>query len=301
MKSVLVTGAAGTVGRAVVRHLRSKGWNVLPVFRKVSSCGIEGGIAVDLSQSGVKFSRLLRNRLDAIVHLAAEVPHTGSDNHSMAERTRKMDTQVISMAYERGIPLIYASGLSLYKGRSLRPNLETDPVYPSGFYSFAKAEGEKLALKQKSACIMRLGGPVGPGPSGSVLRRFFDQTMAGEAITLWGKGTREQDFVDVRDIASFVELALNKKAKGVFNVSSNKPITMFELANMIIDVLGRGTVMHVNREDPQEGLKSRYSIAKAATLGWRTHYTLRESIEYLFKSEGEEKNKQYDHETPYIV
>jgi nucleoside-diphosphate-sugar epimerase len=281
MKRVLVTGAAGTIGKAVVTHMQAAGWDVLPVIRPESQRSIKGGIAVDLSQQDRDIGTFLSQRPEALVHLAAVVPHTGKDNAETYRRNRTMDYNVITFARELDIPLIYASGLSLYSDRSDRYKIETDPIRPIGFYLKAKAEGEKLSLQHKSACVMRIGGPIGCGRSGGIVRKFLDQVFGEDEITVWGQGSREQDFIDVRDIGDFVEIALQRRATGIFNVTSGRPVTMLELAKLIIDVSGRGKIVLSKQTDPEEGFKARFSIDKTASLGWAPRFTLRESIAWL--------------------
>ena len=281
MSRILVTGAAGTVGRAVVRHLRSQGWTVMSTTRRGSPRAIDNGISIDLACDTEDLLAYLPHRPDAVVHLAAAVPHTGRDEKELAERTRAMDLNVIGLAASLSIPLVYASSLSLYGKCLERARLETDPISPRGFYAEAKAEGERLALEHGDASIMRLSGPVGPGPTGSILRRFLDLALSANQVTVWGSGTREQDFVDVRDISRFVEQALREQATGIYNVASGRPVTMLDLANLIVDIVGRGEVVQFERQDPEEGFMARYSVAKARALGWRPLNSLHESLAFL--------------------
>src|SRR2546423_12997627 len=101
-------------------------------------------------------------------------------------------------------------------------------------YFATKLEGERRFLRSCDAVIARLSAPIGPGLQPAlVVSRFMAAARAGNAIQLWGSGTCEQDFADVRDVARFLVDAAVGAASGVVNVASGRAITMRELADAV--------------------------------------------------------------------
>ena len=80
MKTVLVTGSDGFIGRHLVDHLAQAGWRVMGVVRRGSGSPALSAIWPDLKSAG---EALQKNRVDVVVHCAglahadaqAAVPH----------------------------------------------------------------------------------------------------------------------------------------------------------------------------------------------------------------------------------
>ena len=123
-------------------------------------------------------------------------------------------------------------------------------------YAASKALDEHLALAHHRqsglpAVIVRFFNTVGPrqvGTYGMVLPRFVEAALAGETITVFGDGTQSRCFCDVRDVvAALPELMARTECLGrVFNVGSDEPITINELAEAVIKTTGsKSGIEHV--------------------------------------------------------
>ena len=118
---------------------------------------------------------------------------------------------------------------------------------------------------------------------GVVLARFITAALSGQPIELWGDGSREQDFISVRDIAAAMALAVGSGLSGVYNVASGRPVTMRELARRVLEQTGSGVgVRQVGRPDPQDGCPARYAIDRlGAAVGWAPRIALVDEIAAL--------------------
>jgi nucleoside-diphosphate-sugar epimerase len=267
---VLVTGAAGLVGQAVCSVLEKEGFNILPVLRR--SGGSRSGLICDLTQPGAlaQFDK----PAVAIVHLAAAVPMAAEfpDTQEVADMTRAMDAAVLVLAERLQCPVLYASTCGLYRKVSDLPKVEhlPDALDPCTHYLRAKLHGERLFQGHGQSIIMRLSAPLGPGMrKTAIASRFIDCVRAGRPIQLWGSGARRQNFISVADIALFVRRALEGDVGGVFNVAAPRSISMRELAETVIDILGAGRIEYLPVADPNEQELADYDTTKAARLlGW---------------------------------
>lgn len=280
--SVLVTGSTGLIGRAVVALLQAERRRVVTLGR-AANCDYR----MNLSQEGLQLAEKIP-RPDFVVHLAAPVPsgEGRSDSIPAYEVTRLIDQNILDACKKWACPVIYTSGCSLYLNKGNKTLNETDELNKELLspYLQAKAAGDTDFRAYEQGTVLRISCPIGPGISGlSVVGRFLDQLKKNGVINIYGSGTREQDFIDVRDIAESINLVMVHNIQGVFNIASGVPTTMRCLANLIVEVYGgSGQILTGHCKDPQEGFTARYSIARAnESLSWYPRRSLKESMNWI--------------------
>ena len=116
-------------------------------------------------------------------------------------------------------------GLPHYK-----PITEDHPTRPIRAYQASKLFGEHLvniaADEGMNAASLRITAPVGSGtPKNRIMSVFVERAMTGQPLILAGRGARQQNYVDVRDVASAVELCLDKMPIGVMNIAGDGAVT----------------------------------------------------------------------------
>ncbi len=280
---IVVTGASGVIGRALMDRLRQD---------RVEGVGVRRQV-FDLA-SGASLSKFIGRRPEAIVHLAAAVPHSKHypDIESSAAMTRAADRTVYEAATEWGCRVVYASTCSLYAKHASAVKSEETAVLVSADspYMQAKYEGEQLfGSFLPSHSILRVPAPLGPGlPNTVVAKRFLNQAMAGQTIRVWGTGRREQNYVDVSDIAEIFLKAALSTSVGIFNIAAQAPTTMLELAATIARVVDRGGYELAGIPDPLEQEYTRYSNSRAReVLGWVPMVPLEDSIRSMYEADHE--------------
>lgn len=276
---ILVTGSSGVIGRALISLLDSNNIDFIGVPRETFDLSSDKSLVdyIDCAPS-------------AIVHLAAAVPHSlhYPDNPSSASKTRTIDSSVHQASLYWGCRVVYASTCSLYDKTTKDIKVETTPIQPSftSCYLNAKSEGEQLFSQLPSHSILRVPAPIGPGlPSTVVAQKFFNCALSGRSINLWGTGRREQNFVDVTDIANMFYLSAFSTSQGLFNISADCPTTMLELAEAMCNINPSSKVVFSGHPDPLENQYTRYSNERAySVLGWKPTRTLGQSIQSMLSS-----------------
>jgi nucleoside-diphosphate-sugar epimerase len=242
---------------------------------------------VDLSEADLSLGASINFCPDAIVHAAAVVPPGSLDDTELnADRTRQIDQNIRYVQRQWNIPCIYFSGCSLYQSRGVAlcdEESELKQLTELTPYLRAKCDGERLFRASGDAIIFRLSSPVGRGLSRStVVSRFTQAARTDDILHVWGSGTREQDFIDVRDVARLVALCARGHRFGTFNVASGEPTTMRELAETIVNVFGQGQVAVGQREDPEEGKTARYDRSSVMqAFGWKPRHSLQDCLRVL--------------------
>ncbi len=243
----------------------------------------------DLSVPDLDLTTQVPDSPHIVVHLAAAVPHAAglADSEDMADRTRRMDANIRYACVQWGCPVIYASGCSLYDCCGLdrlteEASLRDTADIPSP-YLRAKLEGDQAFARLDKGTILRISAPIGPGlRKTTVLATFIERARNDEVLEVWGSGEREQDFIDVRDIGALITKIVECPQGGTYNVARGTPITMLELANTVVEAVGRGRVERLGRLDPNDQLPARYDIAKALwVFKWRLQIPLVQSIAEL--------------------
>ena len=245
---------------------------------------------------------LPRRQVRAAVHLAARLPPSfdSPEARQVAETNEKMDANVFHACRRLGLPLVFASGASVYGQSSDSPLTEQSAPAPFGPYPEAKLRSEQAG--QDLLCSigvpfasLRISAPYGPGQKArTVLNIFMERALQGLPLTYHGTGSREQDFTWAGDVGEAICQALLKRRSGIFNISSGRPVTMKELAELVVRTVPecRSEVIHSGQADPQEGFKARISIEKASReLGWNPAVSLEEGIARCIRSRMSSENE----------
>jgi nucleoside-diphosphate-sugar epimerase len=291
---ILVTGAMGIVGTELCLALIEAGIEFKATARTVSEKYRSDNqiLPLDLSTPFAATTILewltkLDFKPDVILHLAAAVPHSTRfrDEEETSTITSLIDKQIYKLAIETKCHLIYMSTCGLYDSEdgSLKTVMGSS-VRPRGPYFEAKLEGENLISKLRYFTIFRLSAPVShKTPNHLVLNKMIDLAKLDRTIQIWGQGTREQDYIDARDIVSLLMIAVEKKLVGTYNLASGKPKKMNELAKTVICQFGKGKIEYVDT-DPLEGQSARYDISHTmSSFSWKPKFGLADSIQYWFK------------------
>lgn len=266
-----MTGGAGFIGSHLVERLLARG-DAVTVVDNLSTGRRDNlpaaherlrFIEADLGQALAAFGK--GEVFDEIYHLAAAV----GVKLVITDPIRAIETNVEQTAallrfaadparHARadggGVPTLIASSSEVYGKATKSPFAEDDDVVygpttaTRWSYACSKAIDEYLALayhaqRRLPAVIARFFNTVGPrqvGDYGMVLPRFVAAALQGEPLPVYGDGSASRCFCDVRDVVEVLPRMLASPAcRGrVFNVGTDRPITISALADLVIRTLG---------------------------------------------------------------
>jgi len=237
---------------------RNGSTGIRPTLKRFSANHSRVG-AVELVEGSVTNEALVDDCMasaDVCVHLASAVGVqlvVQRPLESLLSNVRGCDI-VISAAARRRRRVLFTSTSEIYgklSGDSLPESSDRllgSPFQARWSYSTAKAFGEALAAgfhRQSGAetVVARLFNTVGPrqtGAYGMVLPRFVRQALDGEDLTVYGTGTQSRCFTHVIDtVRALVLLCDHDGAIGnVYNVGSRSPVSVTELARMVVERTG---------------------------------------------------------------
>jgi len=265
---VLVTGGAGFIGSHLTRRLLALGHKV-SVLDNLSTGRAETLEALHAEGALCHHAELMPflasqadealARFDAVYHLAATVGVrlVVQDPLSLIDNNIVQTRELLRRLAPQKIPVLIASSSEVYGRNPKLPLRETsDLVYgptstPRWSYAMSKALDEYLALGHHRrdglpAVIVRLFNTIGPGQVGRygmVVPNFVAAAVAGGALTVHGDGQQSRAFCDVRDVVrALTELMREpqRHAGEVYNVGSDREITIEGLADLVIERAGGG-------------------------------------------------------------
>lgn len=249
MKTVLLTGATGFVGRQIHRALRDAGFGVRAVVRTGGSDRLSApavGIieTPDLFAHDAAWWQSACDGVDVVIHAAWYVTPgrylTAPEN---------LDCLAGSLALARGAA---AAGVGHVIGigtcfEYALPNdrLTVDaPLGPTTLYATAK-----LALYQTLAAYFqetatgfswaRLFYLYGEGEHPSRLVPYVRQRVSDGDVAQLSAGTQLRDFLDVEQAGAMIARVATTGQLGAINICSGAPITVRQLAERTADAFGR--------------------------------------------------------------
>jgi nucleoside-diphosphate-sugar epimerase len=111
------------------------------------------------------------------------------------------------------------------------PMKETGHREPVGPYGRSKVECEDLcaaARKHLPLSILRPSVILGPGRLG-ILTKLFDQIRRHQTVWMIGTGENRHHMIEVGDCAAACILAIDRSARGTYNLGTEKPLPTREL------------------------------------------------------------------------
>ena len=250
MARVLLTGATGFVGGAVLARLRSLRHDVTTVGRTMPR-GIDPGkhLIADLAEPAtVLRHREALEQVEVVAHLGGEVLRAAdpaADHLLRSVQVNVEGTAHLLAALPRSLAgFCYASTLDVYGSPTSCPVREDHLPRPGTYYAASKLAAESLlgvwsARAGVPLAVLRLSHVYGPGDtSAKAIPSFLRACMRGQRPVVLGDGSDVRDYVYVDDVADAVARAVERRAAGIFNVASGAGTSIRELLSIVQAVTG---------------------------------------------------------------
>lgn len=287
---VLVTGAAGFLGRHVARYFRDESWQVRGFdLTGFDESGVESVVG-DLTE--IDDIAAATEGADRVVHIGAigDVYLAGEEPPLAAAVNVVGTANAVEAARRAGARLVYASTWEVYGEPIEEPITESHPTRPDHPYNITKLAGEALVLAASrlqgmSAMALRLGTAYGSGlRPNSVFRIFIDRARAGETLTIQGDGAQGRQFTYAGDIARAFWLAAESEISGeAVNIVAPDIVSIKELAETVAERFD--TSIEYGEPRPGDVPSALVSPKRAAKLlGWRAEMPFAQGLNELIDS-----------------
>ncbi len=241
---IAVTGAAGFIGRYVLRELSKHSIDVVAVVRNIETSEFSSFngeiIQYDLAQaSDNTFEEL--GRPDVLIHLAwGGLPNYKSLHHFEEELPKQYT--FLSKLIRSGLSRLVVAGTCFEYGMlsgELSESMMPQPANPYGYAKNAlRCQLEYLqSIHPFSLAWARLFYLYGDGQSSKSLFSQFQTSVKNQATSFdMSHGEQLRDYLHVRDVALYlVKLALSDQNIGLINICSGKPISVRRLVEQWVE------------------------------------------------------------------
>jgi UDP-glucose 4-epimerase len=307
-RPVLITGGLGFIGSNLARRLVDLGAQVtlvdslIPDYggNRFNIAGYEERLRVNLADVRDPYSmRALVQGQAVLFNLAGQVSHIDSMSDPLADLEINARAQLSLLEACRhenpALKIVYAGTRQQYGKPDYLPLDEAHLQHPTDVNGVNKLAGEWYHIVYHTAyglrtTSLRLTNTYGPR---QLLRHnrqgfigwFIRLAVEGQEIQLYGDGRQLRDLTYVDDVVdAFLRAGATDATNGqVYNLGGLAPISLYDLAHLLVALAGQGGVRLVpwpverKRIDIGDVYSSYAKIA--AALGWRPTTDLRTGLQ----------------------
>lgn len=296
---IYVAGHRGLVGSAIIKKLKSDGYNNL-VYKTHSELDL-------INQQEVnKFYE--KERPEYVFLGAAKVGGIKANSTQPAEfiyENLMIQNNIIKASYDFKIKkLLFLGSSCIYPRDCKQPMCEDDLM--SGYleptneaYALAKIAGLKMCEyynKQYGTNFISCMPTNIYGPNDNfdletshvipaMIRRFYEAKLNNlPQINIWGSGNAMREFLYVEDLADACVYLMNNYNKDKFiNVGTGIDISIKELAFIIKEIVGYEGKIFFDTSKPEGNPRKLLDVKELQKIGWKYKIDLKEGLDLSFK------------------
>lgn len=291
-KKIFITGAFGFLGSRLTEALSESGAIIYALagpddkYESATAGRIKNVFKEDIKNREALAKIIEEVKPDFIYHLAAigSVPYSKDYPLAVLDVNLGGTINLLEAARHAGCgKFIYISSAEIYEGSRHAVN-EGHPISPDSPYAASKAAADYLVLSYNKsygmpAVVLRLFNIYGPGNYKNVIFKFIQAALQNDVLKVEGGG-QIKDFLYVEDAVEALLLAGGNGGSGeAFNIGSGNAVTIKELADKIISLVGSKAKIEENnpREIQSKDFFCDYAKIEKA-FGWKPQVGMEEGL-----------------------
>ena len=299
---IFIAGHKGLVGSAIIRKLRSKGYNNLITIDKKK---------LNLTDQKKVFNFIKKKKPKFIFLAAAKVGGIYSNNKYKADfiyQNLTIQNNIIHGAFQNGVKdMIFLGSSCVYPKFSKQPIKENYLLggyleETNDAYAIAKIAGIKMCesyndqYNMNYRCLMPTN-TFGPNDNYHKLNSHFAPAMIKKIhdikvknkkkLILWGNGKAKRELIYVEDIADACVYFMNKRTKeSLINIGTGKDYSIEYLAKYFLKILLPEKKIQIvfDKSKPNGVPRKVMDVKLAKKYGWLSKTSLKKAIINTYKS-----------------
>lgn len=302
---IFVAGHRGMVGSAMVRRLERAGFN--NIITRTSS-------QLNLTNQAAVADFFAAEKPEYVVLAAAKVGGIMANNTYRGQfiyENLMIQNNVIHQSYVNGVKkLLFLGSSCIYPKMAPQP-LKEDYLLTGTLehtnepYAIAKIAGIKMceAYRSQYGCNFISAMPTnlyGPNDNydlhnshvlPALIRKFHTAKVnQDKSVVIWGTGAPRREFLHVDDLADACYYLLEHyDGEQLVNVGSGVDVTIFELANLVKQIVGFNGEIELDPSKPDGTPRKLMDVSKLEKVGWKYKISLEEGIGSVYKEVLEKK------------
>ena len=297
---VFVAGHNGLVGSSIIRNLEKKNYNNIYWISK-DNCDLRNKARVDayFEQAKPEYVFLAAAKVGGILANRDHPAEFIYDN-------LMIQTNIIDAAYRNGVKkLVFLGSSCIYPKMAKQPITEDELLAghletSNDAYAIAKIAGIRMcrAYRQQygfNAISLMPTNLYGPNDNfdhnsshvlPALMSKFHGSLEKSKhwVVKLWGDGSPKREFLHVDDLAEACYTCMQDyEGEEHINVGTGKDVTIKELAETIVDVVGYKNDYEWDISKPNGTPRKVLNVDKIKSLGWEPKISLREGIESTYE------------------
>lgn len=255
-KKVLVTGAGGMLGQALVPCLESRGHELISLPRE----------KLDVTNYEQVLERLSTDKPDIVLHCAAYTNVDQAESEpDLAYLINGYGTENLAVACNKlDTPLLYTSTDYVFDGEQERPYTTWDATRPLSVYGKSKLAGEKAVQRHLTRFyIVRTSWLYGPKGKNFV-DSIYALALEGKPLRVVADQVGSPTFT--LSLSETVADLIETERWGVYHATDNGVTSWFEFARAIVAPIGVEVTPIATADFPRPATRPKYSVMDKTTL-----------------------------------
>jgi UDP-glucuronate 4-epimerase len=307
--TTLITGAAGFIGFHLAGALLGRGEKVVgvdnmndyydPALKQARIADLTARfgsafefLTINFADDAALEAALAGRKIDRIAHLGAQagVRYSIDNPRAYVQSNLVGHLNLLEVARERQVPMVYASSSSVYGGNETLPfSVDDRADHPISLYAATKRADELMSetyahLYRIPLTGLRFFTVYGPwGRPDMAYWMFTRDILAGKPIRVFNQGKMRRDFTYIDDIIAGVVACLDQPppddgaakpggSKGphrIYNIGNNQSEALMDMISVTADACGKPAVFDFHPMQPGDVHETHADINAIATdLGY---------------------------------
>ena len=311
-RMILVAGAGGFIGGAMVGELRRQGYRNI---RAVDVKPLDEWYQVFKDADNLILDLNLKESCETATQGAAEVYNFAANmggmgfienNKALCMLSVLINTHMLQAAQKFGVKrFFYSSSACVYNGEKQtdpnNPGLKEEDAYPAlaeDGYGWEKLFSERMCrhfhedygMYVRQARFHNVYGPHGTWDGGrekapaAICRKVIQAQVSGKhEIEIWGDGTRTRSFMYIDDCILGVQKIMNSEILDPINLGSSEMVSINQLVDIVENIAGLKLKRTYDLDAPKGvmGRNSDNTLIKKY-LNWEPSIPLRQGLEKTY-------------------